>query len=517
MSDDRQLMRNSKVMAAMTALSRVFGLAREMLIASLLGTTRFADIWNMAFMVPNLFRRFLAEGAMTSALVPILSELRAGDDELAERRFARAFFSLVLFAAVMVTVFMIAVMPWFLPALIQVMSPAQGAVQLASNDAVLPTQAMFPYLVFVSLAAVCQGVLNVRDRFGLPAATPIFLNIAIISLGFGLRHRFGNPIWGLCIGVLIGGFLQFALQWIQLARLRFWLWPTLKLWTARTREAVHLWLPITLAAGIYQINVLLSQTISFGLFDGAMAALNYSNRVIELVLGVFATAISTSILPHLAAQKLDADRTKMRRSLWGSIEALSWVTVPASFGLMLCGYTLVSLFFQRGRFDSSSLNLVFGALLIHSMALVPISWYRVLSQTFFAFKHVRISLALSAFAAVLNISLCLLLPPRFDPSYAHIGIAVATLIYAWALVLVASRIIKRRYDLPPARGFMREIVKMVLAALAFVPVWWPLQLERLPLGIWLLKVAISVAIYLGVSRLLGIRTVAKVLSRVRSA
>ena len=514
MSDHKQMLRNSQVMAVMTAVSRVFGLAREVLIASLLGTSRYADVWNMAFMVPNLFRRFLAEGAMTSALVPLLSEAHAAGDERQEREFARAFFTLILIAATIVSAVMIMSMPVVLPALIDFMSPGQTPTASNQSDAVLPTQIMFPYLVFVSLAAVCQGILNVRNRFALPAATPIFLNMAIIGLGYGLRNHFGSPIWGLCVGVLLGGFLQFMLQWIQLTRLRFWLWPTLRVWTKRTKEALKLWFPITLAAGIYQVNVLVSQTIAFNLFHGAMAALNYSNRLMELVLGVFATAISTSILPLMSKQKLDPDPSQMRKSLWRGLEALTLVTMPATLGMMLCGYTLISLLFQRGRFDVDSLNLVYGALLVQCVALVPISWYRVVSQAFFAFKHVRLSLALSAFASTINICLCLWLPSLFDPAYAHLGIALATVIYSWILILVAVRLVKNRYALAPEKGFMLELVKITLASTAFVPIWMPFRLEVLPLSTWLFKVGASAIVFVVCCWLMKVRSLESLFERI---
>ena len=152
MSDTQKVLRNSRTMAIMTAISRVFGLAREMLIALLLGTTRFADIWNMAFMVPNLFRRFLAEGAMSSALVPTFSEIHAQGDKNQEQAFTRAFFTLILVSSAVITILMIVMMPVALPALVELMTP--GKANLAIKDAVLPTQVMFPYLVFVSVAAV---------------------------------------------------------------------------------------------------------------------------------------------------------------------------------------------------------------------------------------------------------------------------------------------------------------------------------------------------------------------------
>lgn len=504
MSEQRQMLRNSRVMSIVTAVSRVFGLLREGIIAWLLGTTRMADVWNLAFLIPNLFRRFLAEGAMSSAFVPLLSELRAEGDEIREREFARAFFSLILVVSVVLTTLMVVALPWVLPWIISVFSvrPVANTAQLL---AVAPAQLMFPYLVFISLAAVCQGMLNVRNRYALPAATPIVLNVAIITCGVAFRNVFDTPLWGLCIGVLIGGFCQFFLQWLKIFRMGLHLVPTVRIWHDRTREALRLWLPITLAAGIYQINVLVSQTISFNLFAGAMASLNYSNRIMELVLGIFAAAMSTSLLPTLSKQRTLSDRRNMVESLGRSLEFVSFVTIPAAVGLLLCSYSLIWFLFGHGRFDEHSLLLTYGVILFHAMALVPIAWYRVLSQTFFAFKKVAVSVWLSTLATVTNISLCLVLPRWFPPSVSHCGIALATLCYAWVLIVACRILIRRMFRLELPVTLYRELFKILAASLAMVPVWWPFRLEVLSLTGFTVRIIASIALYLGIAWLLRIR------------
>ena len=191
MSEQRQILKNSQIMVVMTTCSRVFGLARDQLIAFLLGTTRLGDVWSLSFMIPNLFRRLIAEGAMSSAFVPILSELSEKESEEAAKEFMRSFFSLLLGAATLIVTLMILLLPVVLPALLRLMSPGQAAEPEQIERIVLPTRIMFPYLLFICLAAICQGALNVYNRFALPAATPIVLNISIISCGFLLRDWMG--------------------------------------------------------------------------------------------------------------------------------------------------------------------------------------------------------------------------------------------------------------------------------------------------------------------------------------
>jgi len=212
LSEQKQILQGSKIMAAMTSLSRLFGLARDVLIASLLGATKWGDIWSISFMIPNLFRRLIAEGAMSSAFVPLLSELKEEAREEAAAELTRAIFSLILIVAVLITTVMVLAMPALLPFLFRLLRPASAEPGTAAfEEMVLPTQLMFPYLVFVSLAAICQGVLNVSNRFALSAATPILLNLAIIGCGWFLRDLGETPLWGFCIGVLLGGFLAVKL------------------------------------------------------------------------------------------------------------------------------------------------------------------------------------------------------------------------------------------------------------------------------------------------------------------
>ena len=496
MKEQVQLIANSKIMAAMTALSRVFGLFRDQMIAFLLGTTRLADIWATAFMLPNLFRRLIAEGAMSTAFIPLLAELEAEEREAQANLFMRAMFSMVLCAALVTVTVMILAMPWLLPMLLRVLRPTSAAVQPELYaQMVLPTRIMFPYLVFISLAAVCQGVLNVKNRFALAAATPLVLNICIIGFGLGLRNWLGNPLWGLCCGVLAGGFLQFFLQWCHLYRLGFRLLPVLGFWNKRAKEAIRLWLPTTFSAGIVQINALVSTVAAVNLVEGAAISLYNSNRMIELVLGVFAASLTTALLPVLARQRSRADQAGLQASLWMGLSLMTVISLPAGLGLIVAGPSLISFLFQRGSFDSHGVALTCTALCFHAMALVPIAWYRILSQTFYAHKQVRITVWIAAIAALLNIAGCFVLPRYFDPRYSHCGIALATVLSSWVLFSLGLFHMRRRFALIWPRWFTWDLLKTALAAAAFLPLWLPVRARSMPTFEFLLKICLSVAIF----------------------
>lgn len=505
MSEQKQILKNSRIMVVMTSASRVFGLIRDQMTAFLLGTTRLGDIWAMAFMIPNLFRRLIAEGAMTSSFVPLLAELSETEQERATHDFIRSFFSLILLLATLIVTLMVLLLPRALPFLLTIAAPAGDAPdpELYAHI-VLPTQLMFPYLIFISLAAVCQGVLNVNNRFALAAATPIVLNICIIGFGYSLRNWHDNPIWGMCVGVLCGGFFQFALQWLRLHQLGFRLAPILGFWNQRTREAARLWLPTTFSAGVVQINALISTMIAINLLEGAAIALQSSNRLIELVLGVFTVALSTSMLPVLAKQRSRNDHQALQENLWTGLSTMSMITIPAALGLMLAGRSVIALLFQHGAFDQRSLDLTASALVFHGMALVPISWYRITSQTFYAFKRVRLAVVIAAIGAAVNISGCLLLPRFFQADLAHCGIALATLISSWVLFLLGISQIRARFQLTWPSRLNRDLTKICISALAFVPIWLPIRYHTHGPGTLVFKVLASILVYILFLKLLAV-------------
>jgi len=509
----KTVLANSAILAVMTALSRVCGLAREMLIASLLGTSRWADIWNFSFMLPNMFRRFFAEGALSSALVPLLAEVHGTPAE--ERKFASAFFSLVLLAATIFSSLFILLAPHLLPALEVLRAPGSAGSGEDLQLAVLPTQLLFPFLVFVSLAAVCQGILNIHNRFALAAAAPIVLNFAIIFFGWLLGSEFDNPLWSLCIGVLIGGFLQWFVQWVGLHRLGLAPKLTRQLWGSRTREALLLWAPMTLGAGVYQVNLLVSQSIAFSLSPSALSSLNYSNRLIELVLGVFATSVSTSILPQLAKDR-SAGLATFGSTLYESLEGIALITLPASLGLMVAGEPILALLFQRGAFDESSLRSTCLALLFHAMGLLPLAWYRISSQAFFAMKMVRLVLGLSFLATVLNLGFCFWLPTLFPAGAQHAGIALATTCYAWILAILAQWLVSRMWGITPPKGFSGELLRMALASCAILVPFYLLPTHPGgPFGL-LCRIALAVTAYviaLKAFKVRGLRNLERILRR----
>lgn len=511
MSEQNQILSNSKTMVAMTSISRVFGLARDQMIAYLLGTSRWADVWILAFMIPNMFRRLIAEGAMSTAFVPIFSNLTELQRDVEAEQFMRAIFSLLMLAISLLVAFMILVLPLVLPLLLSFTRPADAVTDGVHHMLIAPTRLMFPYLLFISLAAICQGILNVHNRFALSAATPIVLNLCIISCGYLLRNWGDSPIWGLCIGVLLGGFCQLFLQWLHLFRLGFRVLPTVHFWSRRTVEAVRLWVPTVFSAGVVQVNALVSTLVAAHLMVGAAAAVSVSNRLMELVLGVFVVAVSTSLLPVLARQWSRRDGAAMGECLFGALEMMSMVALPAAAGLILCGPSLISVLFERGLFNRDSVEMTYLALIFHGMAILPICWYRITIQAFYASKQVKIAVWIAVAGALVNIGCCYLLPSVL--AFPHAGVAAATLLSSWVLYALARWQLGRCVGVVWPARLNRELLKMLLATLAMVLVWLPLRIQILPLYLLLWKILLSVLVYLAVARMLGVASLAKLMHK----
>jgi len=496
MSEQKQVISNSRIMMLVTLISRLFGLARDQLVAWLFGTTRSGDVWVVAFMIPNLFRRLIAEGAMATAFIPILSELTEKEKEQAARDFMKTVFTLILMCSVLIVTIMVLVLPVVLPVLVRIMNPLSVVRAEGLDGMVLPTQLMFPYLIFISLAAICQGVLNVNNRFALSAATPIVLNCCIIAFGLALKDWHGDPIWGLCAGVLVGGSLQFLVQWWWLFHLGFRLTPVMRFWGGRTREAVRLWLPTVFSGGVIQINILVGTLVAANISAGAATAIQYANRVMELILGVFTAAISTSILPVLARQFARNDKAAMNESLWSGLALMTLVALPASAGLLTAGPSVIHYLFRRGAFDDRSVILTFASLIFYALALLPISWYRILVQTFYAAKRIKLVVVIATMAAAVNMAGCFLLPALFDPAMRLCGVPLATLISSWVLAIVALSQLRRKFALVWPAWFRLELVKIALATIAFIPLWLPFDGRILSFPFLLLKVSLSVLIFL---------------------
>ena len=468
----RRVLKSAAAITVLTFLSRILGLVREQVRGYYLGTGSSSDAFGLAATIPNLFRRLLAEGAMTAAFIPVFTGHVNRGDRKELLGFFSNFLSLFTFVTTLVCVLGIVCSPWLIETFF---ASGFGKVEGKVALTIVLTQVMFPYLLIVSLAAVFQAVLNSFNIFTPSAFTPILLNLSIIILAALLHDVFPDPSYAFATGFLVGGMLQLAFQlpWFRRTgisvRLSFnWRHPGVK-------ELIRVFLPGTFAAGIYQINVFVSQMIASSLAEGSIASLQYSVRLQELVLGVFVVSMTTVILPTLARQHAKGDDAAFGSTNRFSLQALAFVTIPASAGLIALRGPIVSLLFEQGEFDSYSTAMTSFAVLFHSFGIYFIASSRSLNQAFYAMKDLKTPTMVAGVAMVVNIAGCYLLSIPLE----HGGIALANSASAGVTTALMFYLLSRRGVEVGLAAHLGLVVRLLLASGIMVAALAGLQ-ELLP-------------------------------------
>lgn len=415
------ILRSAFLVGFITFLSRITGLFREIVQAWFLGTSMAADAFKVAFQLPNMLRRLVGEGAVSSAFVPVYAQSFHRDGPEAGKIFAEKFLTLWLFFLGFVTVLGIA-----LSGLIVVWAFGWGSF---SDPAKLEltiqvTRILFGYLMFIGLVAAAQGILTARGIFGAPSFAPVAFNLVFVAAASYLAPRLGQgrEAFAMAFAVLLGGFFQAALLIPPLWRLGIRFRPRYPFDHPGVRQVLRLLIPGTLGAGVYQINVVASTALATRLEGGAVAALDYSNKLMEFVLGVFVFAVSTVSLTALARHAAEEDRPAFHRTLSEVLRLVIFLTVPSTVGLFVLRRPILSFLFETGQFDQHSLELTAKAFRFHILGMSFVGINRVLVSSFHALKDLRTPLILAAMNVVANLALAYWLS---EGSLQHAGIALA--------------------------------------------------------------------------------------------
>jgi putative peptidoglycan lipid II flippase len=405
--DDRRhrLIRSTAAVAAPTLVSRLLGYVRDLLQAYYLGTGNGADAFTIAYTIPNLFRRLTGEGAMTPAFVPTFTELKHDRPRSELWAFGNVFFWDLALAMAVTTVLGIL----FAPSLVKVIAYGFGDVAGKWGLTIFMTRVMFPYLFFITLAALASGILNSFGRFFVPASTPILFNIAVIAAVTGWAGTSREPALVFAVGVVIGGVLQLALQipflWKEGMRFTF----GLSFRDPAVRRVGRLMAPGIFGASVYQVNFALSRMIASGLEKGSTSALYYASRIEELSLGLFSIALAAALLPafseHVAAREIG----EMKRTLGFSLKLTAIVSFPAAAGLVALNVPIMRTLFERGAFDRSSTALSAACLLFFAIGLPFVSGVKVVAPAFFSLKDTRTPVAIGIAVMLVNIALSFIL------------------------------------------------------------------------------------------------------------
>ena len=420
-SAHRGIVRAAGVLASLTLVSRVAGLARDVVVGAVFGASTAADAFFVAFRIPNLFRRVVAEGAASSAFVPVFTAELAKGGPPAAAESARV---VGWAATVWLTLLVIAGM-FFSDAVVELFAPGFTTDPEKLALTVQLTRLTFPYLLFVGLAAWAMGALNSFGRFAAPALGPVLLNVAIIAAVLGLAPMLDQPVHALVIGVLVGGFLQFVVQWPSLRAIGIRVGrPVSVVSHPAVRRVGTLLVPTILGGAVYQINILVATMFASLLPDRSVSYLWYADRIFEFPLGVVAVAIGTAALPTLSGQAAGKRYEEMGKSVTYSLRLVWAVCLPATLGLWMLAPQIVEMLFQRGQFQADDTMMTAWALRAYVLGLLSVAAVRVLVSVFYAMEQPRIPVRSAIIALLVNVLSDLALMGPTDPAAGWWGAAL---------------------------------------------------------------------------------------------
>jgi len=510
------LVRAVSAIGSMTMLSRVFGFARDILIANFLGAGTVADTFVVAFRFPNLFRRLFAEGAFAAAFVPMFSRSLEGEGEAAAKEFAGQAFS-VLAAALFIFVCVVEVaMPWLMPYLAPGFDSVPGKMEMAT----VFSRIAFPYLLFISLVALQSGVLNAFGKFSAAAAAPVLLNITLIAalLGFGGSDEESGRalVWG----VFAAGIVQFAwLAW-HCRRAGVVLRLGMPKLTDKVRTLGRRILPVVFGASLYQINLLIGTILATTISDGAVSYLYYADRVTQLPLGVVGIAVGTALLPMISRQLEAGDAEQANAAQNRGIEIALLLTVPAALALIVIPEPIIQVLFERGAFGADASRATAMALMAYAIGLPAYVGIRVFTPGYFAREDTATPVRIAALAMVVNVILNLVLMQPFG----HVGIAMASSISAWLNIILLVVVLARRGHYAADARLISRLLGIAGASVVMAGALWFAAAWAVP---WLsatmirqvtalaLLVCGGLALYLLAARLFGVYSLAEIKATLR--
>ena len=470
------LLRSASTVSLLTLASRITGLVRDLLMAAIFGATSMTDAFNVAFRIPNLFRRLFGEGAFSQAFVPALAHSKERDGDAATHRLIDSVATVLAWALLATCVLGVIAAP------IMVWALASGFNRQPHSfeAAVLMTRWMFPYIGFMSLVALSAGVLNTWKRFAVPASTPVLLNLSMIGaawLGAPWFESLGiEPIYAMAGGVMLGGLLQLAVQLPALHRLG--LFPRVGLrWSALraawadpgARGVARMMLPALLGVGVAQISILINTQIASWLTPGSVTWLGYADRLMEFPTAMLGVALGVVLMPQLASARASNDPERYSAMLDWGLRLVVMLAVPCSVALLVFAKPLVATLFHYGAFKDSDVSQVALALAGYGVGLVGLVAIKVLAPGFYASQDMRTPVRIAIMVLVITQLLNIALVPLLRHAGLALSIGLGALINAGCLLF---GLIKRRsYRPAPGWGAFGLQVFAGSALLAVFLIW----------------------------------------------
>ena len=482
-----------------TLVSRILGYIRDALVAAYFGGGVVTDAFYAAFRVPNLLRRFLGEGSMTAAFIPIFTDVANKKGGKEANSFLNALFSgliLILIAIVVVGVL-------FAPFVARFVAWGFDPEKLELTSDLI--RLIFPFLIVISVAALLTAVLNSEGRFFVPAVAPAGLSISMIFFILFFYKHLSYPVYGLAISVVIGGFIHFVMQVPSLYKAGYSLRFAVPFSHPQVKFFFLLLIPTIVGLCSDQINAFVDQLCASFLRDGSVTALYNSNRIMQLPLALFGIAVSSVALPTLSKAASNKNKKEFKDTLNFSLRIANFVLIPSMFGLMVLGFPIIQLLFEHGLFTREYSFLTFKALFPYVLGLPAYSAVRILATAFYAEKDTQTPVRIALWAMVLHVVANIALMWKFEVA----GLAFSTALSAWFQAICLFKIIRKKIG-----GFGgREILKSsiygtvigVLMGLVCFTLNWALVSHlsvhlRVPFVI-----VVGVGIYFGLSKILRVK------------
>jgi len=438
-----------------TIFCRVLGLGREIVISNRFGAGIETDAFFIAFMIPNLLRSFLGEGALNSAFIPIFTEYLTNHD----RKKAEYFANNVLNILILILIIVVALGIWIAPLLINIIAIGFKSNIYKYELAVNLTRIIFPYIGFVAVAALFMGILNSYDHFLVPALAPAMLNISVIVFALILSYKYG--IYSIAWGVILGGIGQAAIQTPVLIRKKIKYNFVVDFNEPGVKKLLKLLLPVMIGLAITQINVIVDRTIASTLIDGSISALYYSNRLVQFPLGAFGIAISIAIFPTLAKYTAKNNIPEFKKSLLFGLKMLIFITVPSAVGLMVLKDSLIRLIYEHGIFSRVATNMTASALLYYSIGLFAYACVRLITMSFYALKDTKTPVKIGVYIVFINIALDLILIRYL----AHSGLALATSVAAILNLIILLKVLQDKIGNIELKSQVPFLTKIIISSI----------------------------------------------------
>ncbi|MBE0460402.1 MAG: murein biosynthesis integral membrane protein MurJ [Candidatus Aminicenantes bacterium] len=491
-AQNRKLVRSTFAVAAPTLLSRILGFVRDVIQAFYLGTSRSADAFTIAYVIPNLLRRLTGEGAMTAAFVPVFTQLKNEKTKKELWKFANAFFFDLTLIMALVTVLGIV----FSPILVKIIAFGFKDIQGKWELTIVLTRIMFPYIFLISLAALAMAILNSFHKFFVPAFTPVLFNLSIITVAVLFARTVKEPAFVFAVGVVIGGALQLAFQIPFLWRKGMRFTPLLSFSHPAIRKVGKLMVPGIFGVGISQINFALSRIIASLLEEGSVSSLYFASRVQELTLGLFSIALSIALLPTFSEFAAQKDVDAMKKTMSFSFKLICLVTFPAMVGLIILNRPIIEVLFQRGVFNVQSTMMSSSCLFYFAFSIPFISGVKIIAPAFYSLKDTKTPVIVAFFVMISYISLSFILMGPLQVG----GIALALSLASVINFILLFYLLEKKIGKVQKRAILISAFKSASSAVAMgVAVWIFMKQIDFPHHVFTEKVGfLAAAIAIGI-------------------